>query len=278
MIKVLITGTEGFIGSHLYKELKLRFDNILTLNEDIFSYHNWKLHIETLFLNAYNPDMIFHVGACSNTLETDVQYMMTRNYESTKILSDWCKANNKKFIYSSSAASYGNSEQYPSNLYGWSKYAGEGIAIRNGGIALRYFNVYGPGEESKLYEMRSVAQQMWIKKLLGKEVKLFPKNPKRDFVYIKDVIDANLFAYENYDKLKGDFYDVGSGESSTFEEVMRLLDIEYGYLNEDSIPKGYQFYTLSKKYMSGWKSKYNLQNGLKEYKHYLLTLKDIYIK
>ena len=121
-------------------------------------------------------------------------------------------------IYSSSAANYGERGENPSNLYGWSKYTAEDYVISNGGIALRYFNVYGPGEENK-GSMASVALQMTRNYKEGKEIKLFPKKPKRDFVYIKDIISANLYAFENFNSLSGKYYEVGSGESRTFEDV-----------------------------------------------------------
>jgi len=115
-----------------------------------------------------------------NTLETNVEYMMTRNYESTKIMMDWCIENNKPMIYSSSAANYGTNGKYPANLYGWSKYVAEGYVISNGGIGLRYFNVYGPGEEDK-GKMASVAYQMFVKHNKGEDILLFPKKSKKRF-------------------------------------------------------------------------------------------------
>ena len=217
-----------------------------------------------------NYDAVFHVGACSDTLETNVDYMMTRNYESTKIIMDWCIKNNKPMIYSSSAANYGTNNLYPSNLYGWSKYVGEGYVISNGGIALRYFNVYGPGEEDK-GKMASVAYQMFIKNVKGEKIVLFPKKPQRDFVYIKDIVSANIHALENYEELGGKYYEVGSGTARTFEDVLNNMGIEYDYTSEDVIPNGYQFYTCSdkNKWMSGWESTWSLESGIKDYCEYL---------
>jgi len=195
---------------------------------------------------------------------------MTRNYESTKIIMDWCVKNNKPMIYSSSAANYGTNNLYPSNLYGWSKYVGEGYVISNGGIALRYFNVYGPGEEDK-GKMASVAYQMFIKNVKGEKIVLFPKKPQRDFVYIKDIVSANIHALENYEELGGKYYEVGSGTARTFEDVLNNMGIEYNYTSEDVIPNGYQFYTCSdkSKWMNGWESKWDLEMGIKDYKEYL---------
>lgn len=271
---ILLTGSEGFIGKNLHKELKEQGEEIiLEINQDIFNSENWKIELQ-LFLMENKPDVIYHVGACSNTLETDVNYMMKLNYEFTKVLSDWSKNNNCKLIYSSSAANYGDRGDYPSNLYGWSKYVAEQYVVSNGGLALRYFNVYGSGEKHK-NNMASVALQFYLKHKKGEECKLFPNKPSRDFVYIKDVISANLFATKNYEKLKGNWYDVGSGESRTFEDVLTLLKIPYTYHNETEIPFGYQFYTCSdkNKWMPGWKPKYILDEGLNEYKKYLRTTK-----
>jgi ADP-L-glycero-D-manno-heptose 6-epimerase len=173
-------------------------------------------------------------------------------------------------IYSSSAANYGINGDYPSNLYGWSKYAGEQYVLQNSGIALRYFNVYGPGEEHK-GRMSSVAFQMYQKQKSGEKIYLFPRRPKRDFVYIKDVISANLYAAEHFDQLLGNYYEVGSGKAEAFESVLDELQIPYEYTPESSIPKGYQFFTQSQpiSWMKGWKPEFDLQRGLKDYKKHL---------
>lgn len=268
MEKIVITGTNGFIGKNLFNELKDKFE-ILEINEDFFDQPNW--YEELIFvLNRFEPTTIFHVGACSDTLETDVQYMMTRNYEFTRRLSEWSKFHNRKLIYSSSAANYGVNNQYPSNLYGWSKYAGEQHVIANGGIALRYFNVYGPNEDHK-GRMASVAYQMLQKQKEGEEIKLFPLKPLRDFVYVKDVIDANICAMLNYQENSGDWFEVGSGEARPFEDVLDILKIQYTYYEEKDIPDGYQFYTKSKSmnWMFGWEPKWKLEDGLNDYLGFL---------
>jgi ADP-L-glycero-D-manno-heptose 6-epimerase len=176
----------------------------------------------------------------------------------------------KKFIYSSSAANYGTNDEYPSNLYGWSKYTAEQYVIKCGGIALRYFNVYGPLEDHK-GKMASVAYQMLEKQKEGQEIKLFPKKPQRDFVYVKDIISANLFAMKWFEDYQGQWYEVGSGDARTFEDVLDILEIPYTYHNEKDIPKGYQFHTKSnsENWMVGWTPQYNLEKGLKDYLTFL---------
>jgi len=208
MNRILITGYKGFIGKRLYEKLSLDDSNLIEgVDESYFNQPNWK-DILNKILDDFNPTIIFHVGACSDTMEKDVNYMMTRNYESTKIIAEWSYIKNIKLVYSSSASIYGTNNDYPSNLYGWSKYVGEDIVIVNGGISLRYFNVYGPGEEQK-GKMSSVAYQMFMKNKNGEEIKLFTGYPSRDFVYVDDVVSANIFAFEHYNELiQNKYYEV----------------------------------------------------------------------
>lgn len=269
MKSIIITGTKGFIGSNLLKKLQNQY-KVIEINEDIFDNPDWREELE-LIIRKSHCSAFFHVGACSDTLNQDVNYMMTRNCESSQIISNVCFDLSIPLIYSSSAAVYGVDGKSPSNLYGWSKLVGESYVVLNGGIGLRYFNVYGPGEEKK-GRMSSVAYQMWQKRKSGEEIKLFPLKPSRDFVYVDDIVSANIFAFENYYEMNGKWYEVGSGDSRTFEDVLTLLDIKFDYLREDDIPKGYQFYTKSqsKNWMPNWSPKYNLERGLSEYKSHLL--------
>ena len=266
-MKALITGSKGFIGKNLL--CKLSGANFETRDIDLDDFYpaGWMDKLENILLR-FHPDVIFHVGACSNTLETDVNYIMEVNYECTKLLCDWAKKNKKKIIYSSSAANYGQGN-YPSNLYGWSKYVAEGYVVSNGGVGLRYFNVYGPGEEHK-GRMSSVALQMFTKRLNSEEISLFPGIPTRDFVFIDDVVEANLFALTKYESLYGDWYDIGSYDSRSFEDVLISMGItNWSYTKEEDVPKGYQYFTLARKSMPGWKPKFTLEEGIKEYVKYL---------
>ena len=270
MGKMFVTGHKGFIGKNLVKELE-KFDNVVK------GWGEWHeiFYIDQYFevidkLNEFKPDVIFHVGACANTLNRNVNYMMFYNFEATRLLMKWAHDNHTPLIYSSSASSYGVNGFYPCNLYGWSKYSAEQYVLAMGGIALRYFNVYGPGEELK-GNMSSVAYQMYLKQKNNEEILLFPGNPTRDFVYVQDVVNANIQAYLNYGSLPRVPYDVGSGESRSFEDVLNLMGIEYQYHTMDKIPQGYQFHTCANKkcFLPKWTPKFTLEDGIKEYKSYL---------
>lgn len=273
-MQILVTGGAGFIGNALLSRMSQSDFLTICLTEDYFQSEVWEKYLVS-YLDTLSLEGVFHVGACSDTLEQDVNYMMIRNYESTKILANWCRENRVPLIYSSSAANYGVNGQHPSNLYGWSKYTSEDYVVSSGGIALRYFNVYGPGEEKK-GNMASFLYQSFVAATQGKTVKLFPGNPKRDFIYIDDVVEANLYAFLNYDTLKGNYYEVSTGTSSSFEEMLDTFDIGYQYTEADEVPDGYQFFTRgnSEKWMNGWRPQFSLQTGTAKYRQHLLSNSD----
>jgi ADP-L-glycero-D-manno-heptose 6-epimerase len=261
---ILVTGHEGFIGSALSKFLKGKGYKTIGMEKPMLDMSNWQ-YVVLKHLETYDPDVVFHVGACADTQNHDVNYMMKYNAECTMLISDWCKRRSRSMIYSSSASCYGI-DGSPNTLYGWSKYLGEQSVIANNQVALRYFNVYGHNEDHK-HKMASVAYQSYLKQYKGEEVKLFPCFPRRDFIYIKDVVYANYLALKNYRINKGNRYDVGTGVARTFEDVMNIMGLEYNYLNSDEIPQGYQFYTEADKdnFLNGWKPYYSLEEGLDTY-------------
>lgn len=264
MRKLLITGHKGFIGKKINEFLidhEEEFD-IQTIEKDFFLVKNWEIKLEKIVKYMH---FVLHVGADSNTLNNNIENVMFLNYFVSKKIFDLAEEYNVPVIYASSAACKGVNG-YPSNLYAWSKFTAEQYGIKNNKkfIALRYFNVYGPGEEYK-GNMSSVAFQAW-----GKEsFNLFPKKPKRDFVYIKDIVEATT--YPIFNTVVSGIYDVGTGESKTFEEVLNELGVGIEYTEESAIPEGYQFFTQadSNKFMEGWVPKFNLSSGLKDYKEYV---------
>ncbi len=272
MKKAIVTGHRGFVGTNLRNHLENNGYIVEGFDEEIFSFRNLKVELVSL-IKSMEPDVIFHVGACSNTLENRVQFMMERNFEVTKIIAEICDELVIPMIYSSSAASYGVNDIFPANLYGWSKYAGESFVSAMGGISLRYFNVYGPGEENK-GRMASFFFQAWKNQELGIESELFPGNPKRDFIYIEDIIDANIQALSTFSANKGGVFDVGTASARTFEEALQVLKIPFRYADSSVIPVGYQNYTCADraKWLPGWAPKFTLENGLRTYVDYLKKL------
>lgn len=265
MKKYIVTGTDGFIGSRLKQRLEQDGHEVYNIEQ-----HHWPMIEETLDQHIWKCDGIFHVGAIADTTLQDPNKMLYYNYTCSKKIFDLARKFNKKVVYSSSAAVYGTDDK-PTNIYGWSKLLAEeyGVALfaKNVNfVALRYFNVYGPGESHK-GKMASVAYQAWNEEHLG-NFKLFPGKPKRDFVYIDDVVDANIHAMDSW---AYGVYEVGSGKAETFENLIDGMGVKYTYHNEDKIPSWYQFFTQAnkEKFIPGWQPKYNILEGTKKYKEYL---------
>lgn len=265
MVKICVTGNRGFIGKAVQLELQKQGFIVLGIDNWIFQREPWKEKLKE-YLEKINPDVVFHIGACSDTRNNNLEEMMKLNVESTFIISDWCRGNKVPIIYSSSASVTGT-DGTPETLYAWTKYIGEKYVLTSGGVALRYFNVYGCYEDHKS-KMASVAFQAYQKNKWGEKFYLFPKNPTRDFVYINDVVEANLYAWNKYDELSGKWYDVGTGESRPFEDVLNIMEIPFEYHDEEKIPEKYQFLTKANpdNFMPGWTPKFNLEDGTTQYK------------
>lgn len=255
-MKYIVTGTEGFVGKAVAVALKSRGDYVYHICQEEMAYE--EIRLDSMVKQC---DGIFHIGAISDTTEQDPNYMLYWNYTTSKILFDLARKYNKKVVYSSSAANYGNGDGIPNNIYGWSKLLAEeyGMKACERFVALRYFNVYGPGEEHK-GKMASVAYQAHE---AGK-FKLFPGDIKRDFVYIKDVVHANIHAMT----LERGVFDVGTGTAETFESLVDGMKIPYEFHTADKIPNWYQYLTQADKdkFMPGWSPLYRVHQGTKEYR------------
>lgn len=240
-------------------------------------------------INRYKLDYIFHQAAISNTRIFNQEIILRNNVNSFYALLEIAKMHNAKIVYASSAATYGSSpppqnigNEFPENPYGFSKYAMDQIALQYIKtnkhmhiIGLRYFNVYGAKEFFK-GTTASMILQLGHQILSGKPPRLFTgsKSIKRDFVYIKDVISANLAACT---ATASGIYNIGSGTSRSFFDISNILqkelhtnlDVDYFKNPFDS----YQMHThanisLSKKRLSYY-PKYTLEQGIQDYLPYI---------
>ena len=281
MSSYLVTGSSGMIGSQVLEKLKDIGWNHHTLDrKEIGECNNQKELVAIIYDKIKRSNGVFHIGAIADTSDfsTDVMYY---NYHITKLIVDVCIRLNTRLVFSSTQMVTGRSDVgYPENLYGWSKVACEdyihlkakrwGEYDRWRGIILRYTNVYGPGEQSK-GKTASLAYQGW----LSKEIELW--DAKRDFIYVKDIVDANIHAMCNLKDeeilIKDGVFWVGSGESRSAIEFVRGMgnDIIINEKNPNEAPPWFQWETSCdpNEFMSGWKPEYNLEKGTEDYLIYL---------
>ncbi len=301
---IIVTGGAGFIGSNLVKGLnKEGIDDIIIVDNLTNSQKHKNLNTlkfrdyidkEDFIVNLskfkhYKIDTIFHQGACSNTLETDGRYMMNNNYEYSKQLLSFAVENNARFIYASSASVYGDGangfkedekNEYPLNVYAFSKFMFDRYIrsmIDNVNIqivGLRYFNVYGP-QESHKGKMASVIFHFHNEILEDGTIKLFEGSEhfKRDFVFVDDVVDVNLFFFKNYN-LRG-IYNCGSSKAEPFLKIAEIMQKLYKNVRiefikfPDELKEKYQKYTQADIGLlrnAGYNKEFTaLEDGVKRY-------------
>ena len=309
-MKILVTGGNGFVGQNLVKRL-LNDNHQVTITAT--SKTNLNVH-RTLFSTfeginwryVYDQDIVFHQMANNDTRCMDKEEMFRANLIGpiklfTKAASGGCK----KFIYASTTAIYGNSPApyteettlQPLNPYAESKLKfdefAKNFAKENNVlvVGLRYCNVYGPGEEHKGRMMSQVGQI--LKTMIAKKSPTLFKygEQKRDWCYIKDIVDANMLAVN---AKESGIYNIGSGHSWTFNEIVNFADkaicekegiqknISNGHLWREwtspsyidcPFPESYQSYTECDitKARNGfdYNPKYDLKTGIEEYIKYL---------
>ena len=247
----VVNGAAGFIGSKLVEGLNRRgiteviaVDNLQHSDKfrnlagcEIADYVDQADFIANLDRYEGAVEALFHQGACSDTMESDGRYMMENNYEYSKRLLEWCQDEETPLIYASSASVYGAGPEFreerrcekPLNVYGYSKFlfdqfVRQRLPEATAQIAgFRYFNVYGPNEAHK-GRMASVAYHAYHQLLGSGKVKLFVGSggygngeQKRDFVYVDDVVDVNLWFLEH--RGVSGVYNCGTGRAQTFNEL-----------------------------------------------------------
>ncbi len=318
---IIVTGGAGFIGSAIVWQLNsLGKTDILIVDElgmtdkwknlvplKYYDFMNKTIFIDNLEKMKGKVEAVIHMGANSSTTERDADHLLTNNYEYTKRLAEFCIQNGIRFIYASSAATYGDgssgfddSEKLPErlrpmNMYGYSKNLFDIKAQRKGWfssiVGLKYFNVYGPNEYHK-GDMRSVVHKAYEQIRDTGKVRLFRSlhpdykdgEQMRDFVYVKDAVLMTLYFLNNKD---GGLYNVGTGKARTWNDLVKAifqalnkpLNIEYIDLPAE-IADRYQYFTeakVDKIKKAGYSANItSLESGVTDYvKNYLM--KDLYL-
>ncbi len=318
---IIITGAAGFIGSALVWRLNQLGKNDILIVDELGNDEKWKnlvcLNFED-FINKdvfiqkteagfdFNAEAIIHMGANSSTTEKDADSLLNNNFEYTKKLALYSTSKNIRFIYASSAATYGDGSLgfsdddqncrnlRPLNMYGYSKNLFDVWALKKNLldkiVGIKYFNVFGPNEYHK-GDMRSVVHKAFEQIRDTGKVKLFKSNrkeykdgeQKRDFIYVKDAVDMTLFFLEKKDK--NGLYNVGSGKARTWNDLVTTLftalnkKVNIEYINLPShLAEKYQYFTeadLTKIKKAGYtKEISSLEKGVTDYvKNYLVTNK-----
>ena len=316
---IIVTGGAGFIGSGLIAGLNSRgVDDILVV-DILGSDERWKNlcalryadyveagdFLEMLSADRLDWDVeaVFHMGACSDTTETDCTYLVKNNYEYSKIVAQWAIKKGARFIYASSGATYGDGSQgfsddeedleklRPVNMYGYSKHMFDLWARRAGLLdsiaGLKYFNVFGPNEYHKA-NMRSFVIRAFEQIDQRGKVGLFKSyrvdydngEQRRDFLYVKDAVEMTLFFMDN-PKVNG-IFNIGTGTARMWNELAKAVFAAMGEeTNIDYIPmpeelrEKYQYFTeadTGKLRKAGYdKETMSLEEGVSDYvQNYLI--------
>jgi ADP-L-glycero-D-manno-heptose 6-epimerase len=323
---ILVTGGAGFIGSNITATLAERGTAVVVCDR-FRTADKWRNLAKVGLRDVVAPEelsswldthtaeleAIVHMGAISSTTESNVDLIMEVNFRLSMRLWRWCALHGKRFIYASSAATYGAGEQgfdddpslealaklRPLNAYGWSKHLfdrwvarelAEGAPRPAQWAGLKFFNVYGPNEYHK-GGMQSVVAQKYPLAAAGKALTLFrshrPDVPdggqKRDFVYVGDCVNVVSWLLEHPD-VNG-LFNLGTGHARTFEDLARALyaaldqpfEVEYVAMPEVIRPN-YQYFTeasMERLRQAGYTRPFtSLVDGVREYVERYLSKPD----
>ena len=314
---IIVTGGAGFIGSNLVKELNRQGRDDILIVDDLKDGQNYKNLRGLKFLDyrykddflesveeddfdGTDVDAVFHEGACSDTMEYDVNYMMNVNYEYSKAMLHYCLEHRVPFFYASSASTYGagangftEGDKYEDalNPYAFSKLAFDRYVrqllpdARSPVVGLRYFNVYGPQEHHKgkmasiFYQLYHQIEETGVARLFEGYDGYGDGEQKRDFIYVKDVVKVNLWFWR--EKGPNGIYNCGTGKAHTYNEAAQAVIAAMGkgkieYRPFPEVLKGkYQSFTeadttalLAAGYDGGFT---DMKDAVKEYCDFLMA-------
>ncbi len=313
---IVVTGGAGFIGSCIVARLNsIGLHDIIVVdhltdskkenlkNKRYRQYYDKRDFLEMIIKDKIDPkiDCMIHMGACSSTTLNDAKYFQENNYEYSCHMAQWSLKHKARFIYASSAATYGDGalgykddeaalkKLKPLNFYGASKHKFDQWVfehfLTDQVVGLKFFNVFGPNEYHKM-DMRSVIAKSYEKVIKEGKISLFKSyrkeyadgEQKRDFIYVKDAVNVVMYFYKN-PRING-IYNVGSGIARTWNDLALALfkathippKIEYFDMSEDLKSK-YQYFTqadILKLKKSGYNKPFTtLEDAVKDYVSYL---------
>jgi len=317
---VVVTGGAGFIGSCFIKKLNDEGVTDVLVVDYLGEASKWKNLVGKQFTDIIHPDVfredlldgdytdeieaIIHLGACSATTERNADYLLDNNYRYSVDLAAYAASSNVRFIYASSAATYGIGEQgysdtmcqtlRPLNMYGYSKLLFDNWIVNNGllenCVGIRYFNVFGPNEYHK-DDMASMVYKAYCQIEETGKIRLFKSNTSeyadggqmRDFIYVKDVCDV-MWKMLKDDTIVG-IYNLGTGKARNWNDLANAVFLAMGleptieYIEMPaSLREQYQNFTeadMSKLSQTSAAHEFqSLEVSVKDYvKEYLLTKK-----
>ena len=286
---IILTGGAGFIGSGVLKGLNERGKGDVIVVDHLGSSEKWKNLVGKRYLDYLPKDQfleqlmggafgegqdleaVIHLGACSSTTEADADYLWRNNFKYSQVLATWCLEKGVRFIYASSAATYGDGSQgfldddaavphlRPLNMYGYSKQLFDQWALDEGVldklVGLKFFNVFGPNEAHK-GEMRSLVDKAVLQIQSTGRLQLFKSHKPefkdgeqtRDFVYVKDVV-AILLKLLDQPQVAG-LFNLGSGSARTWNDLAAAVfkalgkPVAIDYIDMPQALRGkYQYHT-----------------------------------